>query len=75
MLRGLRQTRGTRQTKGLRKLRWLTGLSRFKWLRGLTGLMWLLYIVMWLEHHGNRLYGFMGLWSKKWEWVTGVDTP
>ena len=27
---------------------------------------------MWLEHHGNRLYGFMGLLSKKWEW-TGVD--
>ena len=68
MLRGLSRTRGTRRTKGLRKLRWLTGLtglSRFKWLRGLTGLMWLLYIVMWLEHHGNRLYGFMELLSKK----------
>ena len=27
--------------------------------------MWRLYIVMWLEHHGNRLYGFMELLSKK----------
>ena len=23
-----------------------------------------LYIAIWLEHHGNRLYGFMRLWSK-----------
>ena len=27
-----------------------------------------------LEHHENRLYGFMGLLSKKSEWVMG-DTP
>ena len=24
-----------------------------------------IYIAIWLEHHGNRLYGFMGLRSKK----------
>ena len=39
-----------------------------------------IYIVIRLEHHGNRLYGFMGLESKKldgdWSgWVTGLDTP
>ena len=45
--------------------RWL------RWLRGLTGLMWLPYkcIVRWLGHHGNRLYRFMKLRSKKSEWV------
>ena len=25
-----------------------------------------------IEHHGNRLYGFMGLQSKMLEWVSGV---
>ena len=29
--------------------------------------MWLLYIVIWLEHHGD---GTMGLLSKKWD---GLD--
>ena len=24
-----------------------------------------IYIVIWLEHHGNRLYGVIGLLSKK----------
>ena len=40
-----------------------------------------MYIVRGLGHHGNRLYGFMRLWSKMWtgvgdgvEW-SGVDTP
>ena len=40
--------------------------------------MWLLdiYIVIWLEHHGNRLYGFMGLRSKMSDWMDEVgDTP
>ena len=34
-----------------------------------------IYIVMRLERHGNRLYGFMGLLSKKWDWIewSGVD--
>ena len=52
--------------RGLRKRRGL-------WDRGLTGLMWLLYIyiVIWLERHGNRLYGVMGLLSKKVEWMDG----
>ena len=36
--------------------------------------MWLLYIntiyiVIWLKHHGNRLYGVMGLLSKMCEWT------
>ena len=39
-----------------------------------------MYIVRWLGHHGNRLYGFMGLQSKMWDWMgewSGwiVDTP
>ena len=40
-------------------------------MRGLTGLMWLLYIVIWLKHHGDRLYGIMGLLSKKWDGLDG----
>ena len=28
-----------------------------------------IYIVRWLGHHGNKLYGFMGLWSKMCEWT------
>ena len=31
--------------------------------------------VRWLGHHGNRLYGCMGLWSKMLEWMDGLDTP
>ena len=31
-----------------------------------------MYIVRWLGHHGNRLDGFKGLWSKMLDW-TGVD--
>ena len=27
------------------------------------------YIVRWLGHYGNRLYGFMGLRSKICEWT------
>ena len=38
-----------------------------------------MYIVIWLGHHGNRLYGYMGLRSKMSDWmdgwVSGVDTP
>ena len=30
-----------------------------------------IYIVIWFEHHGNRLYGFMGLRSKMLEWMDG----
>ena len=43
--------------------------------------MWLLYIntiyiVIWLKHHGNRLYGVIGLLSKKSdEWMDWMDTP
>ena len=33
-----------------------------------------MYIVRWLGHHGNRLYCFLGLRSKMWEW-SGVNTP
>ena len=25
-----------------------------------------IYLAIWLEHHGNRLYGFVGLRSKSW---------
>ena len=34
-----------------------------------------IYIVIWLEHHGNRLYGFMRLRSKMSEWMewSGVE--
>ena len=28
-----------------------------------------MYIVRWLGHNGNSLYGFMGLQSKMLEWV------
>ena len=54
-------------------------------MRGLTGLTGLrgdevaqeadrtdvtaIYIVIWLEHHLNRLYGVIGLLSKKCEWM------
>ena len=31
-----------------------------------------MYIVRWLGHNGNSLYGFMGLHSKMLEWVSGV---
>ena len=31
-----------------------------------------MYIVRWLGHNGNSLYGFMGLQSKMLEWVSGV---
>ena len=34
-----------------------------------------MYIVRWLGHHGNRLYGFMRLQSKMWSGLDGVDTP
>ena len=67
--------------KGLRKLGGLMGLRWQRWLRGAKGLMLLLYIyvyiyiVRWLGHHGNRLYGFMGLRSKKWDWTGWMDTP
>ena len=32
-----------------------------------------IHVVRWLGHHGNRLYGFMGLQSKMWDWVSGVE--
>ena len=68
--RGSRQTRRLRRMTEMRLLRKLRGLSKLRGLnklRGLTGLIWLLYmyIVIWLEHHGNRLYGVMGFLSKK----------
>ena len=32
--------------------------------------------MIWLEHHGNRLYGVIGLLSKKSdEWMDWMDTP
>ena len=36
-----------------------------------------MYIVSWLGHHGNRLYGFKGLQSKMLEWtgLEWMDTP
>ena len=41
-----------------------------------------IHVVRWLGHHGNRLYGFMGLRSKMLEWtglewsgVEWMDTP
>ena len=75
--RAAKETRGTRRTRGLRRIRWmrglrkLMGLRRVRWVRGLTGLMWLLYIMIWLEHHGNRLYGVIRLLSKKWDGLDG----
>ena len=46
------------------------GAEGLRWLRGLIGLMWLLYkTVIWSEHHGNRLYGFIWLASKMSEWT------
>ena len=32
-----------------------------------------MYIVRWLGHNGNRLYGSKGLQSKMLEWVSGVE--
>ena len=32
-----------------------------------------MYIVRWLGHNGNSLYGFMGLQSKMLELVSGVE--
>ena len=38
-----------------------------------------IYIMIWLEHHQNRPYVVMGLWSKMCEWMNGwmewVDIP
>ena len=36
--------------------------------------IYIIFNIRWLGHHGNRLYGFMGLQSKMLE-CTGVDTP
>ena len=36
------------------------------------------YIVIWLEHHWNKLYGFMGLRSKmlgEWTGMEWINTP
>ena len=63
-LRGLRGTTGTRGAKEKRRTRRTRRLRGIRRMRGLTGLMWLLYIVIWLKHHGDRLYGIMGLLSK-----------
>ena len=55
----------------MRRMKEMWGLRK---LRGLTRLMWLLYtyVVIYLEYHGNRLYGAMGVLSKKSDgWVTG----
>ena len=32
-----------------------------------------IYIAIWLEHQGNRLNGFMWLWSKKLDCVKQID--
>ena len=44
-------------------------------LRGVKWLKWLVYIVIWFLHHGNWLYGVMGLLSKMLgdRWMD--DTP
>ena len=61
--------RGLRRLGALRRMRVKRGLGKVRgvrWLRRLTGLMWTyIYIVIWLERHGNKLYGVMGLLSKK----------
>ena len=31
--------------------------------------------MIWLEHHGNRLYGVMGLLTKKLDGLDWMDTP
>ena len=31
------------------------------------------YIVIWFEHHGNGLYGFMGLGSKMLDWMEWME--
>ena len=58
---------------GLRGLRGLWGLRELWGLRRIGGLLY--FNVRWLGHHGNRLYGFMGLRSKKWDWMkwSGVE--
>ena len=59
--------------RGFRDLWDLRGL-RDRVLMGLRGCY--IYIVRWLGHHGNRQHGFMGLRSKKSDWVTRqLDTP
>ena len=47
---------------GLRGLRGLWGLRELWGLRRIGGCY--IFNVRWLGHHGNRLYGFMGLRSK-----------
>ena len=32
-----------------------------------------IYIAIWFEHHGNRLYAFMGLRSKMLDWVEWME--
>ena len=56
---------------GLRGLRGLLGLRELWGLRRIRGCY--IFNVRWLGHHGNRLYGFMGLRSKMLDWVTGCS--
>ena len=41
------------------------------------GMLWLLYIVIWSEHHRNRIYGVLGVLKKKSDWIGDLmnDTP
>ena len=43
------------EDEGFEGADWAMGAEGVDCLRGLTGLIWLLYIVIWLEHHGKRL--------------------
>ena len=59
---------------GLRGVRCLSGL---KGVRTDAAAIYI-YIVIWLEHHWNKLYGFMGLWSKmlgEWTGMEWINTP
>ena len=51
----------------------LLGLWELRGLRGIWGLnsgrYAYIYIAIWLEHLGDRLYGFMGLRSKMSDWM------
>ena len=77
-MRGSRRSRGSSGLLGLIglwRLRGLWGLRKLSGLRGLGRMRGLLYIyiVRWLGHYSNRLYGFMELLSKMSEWVSGLD--
>ena len=54
---------------------WTWGLRELRGLRGVKWLKWLVYIVISFLHHGNRLYGVMGLLSKNLGYGWMGDTP